>query len=427
MKILYATMQFGAGYSQGTERYLSILSGGIAERGHDVVFLAGDPERRGPRQRLGDEVARAPRILHYPVGGWMTIDGVPSDELSAILARERPDIIHIANPAHVGVSLIRAAKLARVPVVLTIMDYWWICPKQTLLHASGRLCNAETTWRECLACLAADRENSLRRRLARVPLLRTTLVPGAYTAKWITSGVPIREIARWPRRRQHILDAMNATNVVICPSQAAKDLVASRLLGPRIERIPYGLEAHWFQRDEDGERRAPAGGPLTIGFAGAIQPHKGLHVLFDALRLSALHGVRLRVAGGGESEAYRSDLEERAAGLNVEWAGRVAPREMPALLRSLDLLVVPSRWPENLPIIVLEACAAGVPVLGSDVAGIAEFLPPALRFRVGDAADLAAKLATWAAAPRSAKPPRVWTASEMVERTLGVYQSIVGH
>jgi len=424
VKLLFATMQFGAGYSQGTERYLSILAAGLAARGHEVIILAGDPDGRRPAAPLGAEVESAPRVLHYPARGWMTIEGTPAPQLEALLAAHTPDVVHMANPAHVGVSLIPAAAAARIPVVLTIMDYWWICPKQTLLHASGRLCDAETTWRECLACIAADRENSLRRTLARVPLLRTTLVPAAYVGTWRASGVSPAEISLWPRRREHIRAAMNAAQVVICPSQAARDLVAARLSGPRIERIPYGLEPHWFERSPRDPRAADGDRPLTLGFAGALQPHKGLHVLLDALRAAALPALQLRIAGDGASDAYRRDLEARAAGLDVEWVGRVAPRDMPAFLRSLDLLVVPSLWPENLPIIVLESCAAGVPVLGSDVAGIAEFLPLALRFRVGDAADLARRLESWTIAPRAEHPPAVSTADEMVERTAAVYASL---
>jgi glycosyltransferase involved in cell wall biosynthesis len=95
---------------------------------------------------------------------------------------------------------------------------------------------------------------------------------------------------------------------------------------------------------------------------------------------------------------------------------------MPDFLSRLDVLVVPSTWPENLPIIVLEAQALDVPVLGSRVDGIAESIADPMRlFDAGSADSLAKCLSRWAANPGSSEPPTVATAAEMVDRTLEVY------
>jgi glycosyltransferase involved in cell wall biosynthesis len=99
---------------------------------------------------------------------------------------------------------------------------------------------------------------------------------------------------------------------------------------------------------------------------------------------------------------------------------------MPDFLRSLDVLVVPSLWPENQPLTVLEALATNTPVLASRVDGIRELLTDeALLFDVNSAASLAARLAAWVKAPCAARlVAPVSTVDQMIERTLAVYGEV---
>jgi glycosyltransferase involved in cell wall biosynthesis len=164
----------------------------------------------------------------------------------------------------------------------------------------------------------------------------------------------------------------------------------------------------------------------VIGFAGALQPHKGAHLLLAALRRLQWRDVRVRIAGGGDRR-YERKLRRLARGLNVAFLGRVPPAEMPEFLRGLDLLVLPSLWPENLPIIMLEAYASGVPVLASDVGGMAEFIAHSrFLFEPGSVESLVDCLAVWREGVGTEYPrnfPRISTAAEMCEATLGIYSS----
>ena len=77
----------------------------------------------------------------------------------------------------------------------------------------------------------------------------------------------------------------------------------------------------------------------------------------------------------------------------VEFLGSVPPGEMPAFLRTLDVLAITSLWPENLPLILLEAQASGVPVVASRLAGVAhQVKDERLLFEPGSAEGLAAAL-----------------------------------
>lgn len=423
MHVLFATMQFGRGYSQGTERYLSLLRAELALRGVASTVLAGDPENRGAPAPLGAPIDDDPSILNYPTSGWMGTRGLAASALDEVLARTQPDVIHLVNPGFIGVGLLEAARRRGIPTVVTVVDYWWLCPKHTLCHFSGAVCERDVEWRECVTCIAAERRGSLRAGVARLPVLRDALLPPAFIARWLMRGVPWDEVRRWMRRREFLLHELNQSDAVIFLSQTARERIGSRLTHPSVELIRNGLADEWFA---DAPRRTLPSDPrdLILGYAGALAPHKGLHKLCEALHLLDWTQTTLRVAGGGDDADYLSALRRGAEGLNVEWLGRLDAPAMRAFYQALDALIVPSTWLENLPMVVFEALAARVPILASRMPGVAEFVPDQrFLFDPHDATDLARCLREWHAAPRQVEWPRVARAAEMAAATLAVYES----
>ncbi|HOA72608.1 MAG TPA: glycosyltransferase [Phycisphaerae bacterium] len=429
MKILYATMQFGRDYAQGTERYVAMLAAGMRERGHAVAILAGDPERHGPRRRLGERVQDDPPVLYYPTRGWMSVEGLPARELSGLLDREKPDIVHVANPAHIGIGLMVAARQRGIPVIVTVMDFWWLCPKHTLFHASGTICDANVTWKQCVRCMGASDARAWVRQLAGVPAIGTAMLTGLYSVRALGRGATVAELARWTQRQRIVLDALRQADAVIFPSRGARERLGPRVDSARAHSIPYGLEQRWFDAARSRPIEAPADpARLTLGYAGALAVHKGPHLLLEAVRQLGWTQTRIRIAGGGTDAHYIERLHQLAAGLNVEFVGRVESADMPAFLRELDLFVMPSTWPENLPIVVLETQAVGTPVMASAIDGVTETVPEPMRFKTGSSADLARCLNQWVSHPANPPPLQpVSTAEAMVARTAEVYaQALVG-
>lgn len=423
MKILLATMQFGDGYSQGAERYVAMLADGLARRGHETAILGGDPEGRRARLDLGAVVSSSPRVLHYPTRGRWAVEGLPPDELLPLLRRERPDVVHLVNPAHIGAGLIGAARQHGSAAVVTVVDYWWLCPKHTLWHAGGRECDARVPWIECLRCVSAGDPRRWVRSLAKAPVLGRALLPVLSFTKARWRGTPWAELRRWTRRQALLRRALAAADAVIFLSASGRELLREAVRPERAHLIPVGLDARWWA----ARRGAPPAGPiahesLVLGFAGALMPHKGAHVLLEALRRLGWTQTRVLVAGRGTDPGYESRLRQLSDGLRVELVGAVPPERMPEFLAGLDLLVVPSIWPENQPQIVLEALAMNVPLVASRVAGVREILPDdELLFEPGSAEALSERLRTWCAAPRAAPAAAVCTADDMVGRTLELY------
>lgn len=420
MRILYATMQFARGYSQGTERYLSILARGMLAAGHEVVVLGGDPLQREAPRALGAVVPHELAVRHYPTSGWMATRGLPASQFGPLLDEIRPDLVHVANPAHIGLGLAEAALARNLPLVLTVMDYWWLCPKQTLRHWQRGLCDGQVPWSECLRCIASEDDRGLKR-LHRSPALSRVALPLLYFGRWLLDGRSPGEVARWPGRRRYISDVVGRAAALILPSRTAGGLVGPWIDAARRYSIPYGLEPVWFA--DRPARPLRAGRLPVLGYSGAIEAHKGVHHILAALAELGWRDVPVRIAGAGKDPAYVERLHREAAGLRAEFVGLLPADGMRAFLDGLDALIVPSTWPENLPLAVLEAFARGLPVLASRVGGIAEVVDARHLFDVDSTPSLAACLRRWREETGEFVPPRVSTAAEMIAATSAVYDS----
>src|SRR5439155_9349363 len=129
-------------------------------------------------------------------------------------------------------------------------------------------------------------------------------------------------------------------------------------------------------------------------------------------------------------DSYRQRLAPLVNQDGVRARGAIAHDQVPHALASIDVLVVPSIWPENSPLVIQEAFLAGVPVIASRIGGIPEVVRDGrngLLFRAGDAADLARSLTRLLDEPglldtlRTGIPP-VRTIDEDVSQARAMYE-----
>jgi glycosyltransferase involved in cell wall biosynthesis len=167
------------------------------------------------------------------------------------------------------------------------------------------------------------------------------------------------------------------TDEVICVARSDRDLaLEERLASPGHVSVVYnGIDVARFERTRADERRmAPPNREIIVGTVGRLHEQKGhVHLLQAA---SFIHGacpqVRFRIIGDGPLRELL-ERQARALGLDgiVEFLG--ARDDVPEQLRRFDLFVLPSLW-EGMPYVLLEAMAAGVPVVASDVDGVREII-----------------------------------------------------
>lgn len=230
---------------------------------------------------------------------------------------------------------------------------------------------------------------------------------------------------------------------VICVSQGDLETgIALGILGPDKARvIPNGVDTSQFQGDtgRDAARAALDLAPqdVAIGLVGRLTRQKGQEVLLHAAPaiLRAVPGALFLLVGDGED---RSRLEALAMRLGL--ANRVrflgTRRDVPLLMRALDIFVLPSHW-EGMPISLLEAMAASVPVVASAVTGSREVVVDGvsgLLVAPGSPEELAAAVIRIAADPGLAaglgragreRVARAYAVEAMVEATAALYEELV--
>lgn len=142
----------------------------------------------------------------------------------------------------------------------------------------------------------------------------------------------------------------------------------------KLRIIHNGVPANPFLPTRSMEQKQP-----VIGTVAFWRPGKGLEQLIHALPLLIAGGQAfvLDVVGGFITPRYEAEIKEMTAGLglsgHIRWLG--ATSKVADFLRAMDLFVLPS-LSEGLPMVILEAMAAGVPVVATDVGGISEAVRP---------------------------------------------------
>ena len=192
---------------------------------------------------------------------------------------------------------------------------------------------------------------------------------------------------RIERRREHVERGLRSVDVAVSPSRfLAGSLSAEGLPLPPLRVVPTGVPSV-------GRAPLPPREPLRLLLLGTWVEHKGQHVLADAV--ADLDGVEATAVGPVPFPAWRDAVVKRSGrALRAREAARA--EEVPALIAEHHVVVVPSVWAENAPLVALEARAAGRPVVASDLGGLVELVEDGvdgLRFPAGDVAALRQVLA----------------------------------
>jgi phosphatidylinositol alpha-mannosyltransferase len=183
---------------------------------------------------------------------------------------------------------------------------------------------------------------------------------------WSTSASLYRGLAIPARRVAGRLNASVAVSPVAC------DFVAGALGLPTdlFEVVPNGVDVEPFRSAEPLPELADPERPLVL-FVGRLESRKGLSVAVRAwLALRETHpGVRLCVVGDGPERTRCTRMVPGVARDDVQFVGRVDDAELPRYFASADAFVAPALGGESFGVVLLEAMAAGVPVVTSDIPG----------------------------------------------------------
>jgi len=316
----------------------------LERRGHQVAVFSMQYEQNLPSRWSG---YWAPRVEYRGVltprdrlhASWRSIHSAESGRRMARLLRDfEPDVVHFHTvQAHLTLSVVQASIAAAVPTVWTLHDYHWVCPATSLLRGDRpcERCSGGRYW-HCVAgrCKAGELFRSL----------------AATVESYLTQ----------------LRGTLGRVDCYVAPSHfLGRKVLEMGLAARRLEVVPNPVQV------EDAEAASGQRDRHGLLYVGRLSPEKGVAGLIRAV--AGLADAPLRIIGDGPEEA---GLRELATQLEADvvfdaWASRSVVRERMA---EASLLCVPSIWYENCPGVVLEAMVAGLPVVASDIGGLAELL-----------------------------------------------------
>lgn len=396
MRVLIAVHGYPPTHNGGAERRAERTARRLASFGHDVRVLCVEAISREAGQSHSEEhlqdglpvrrliLAEADRPV-TPRSGYL--DPVTGGAVAAIIDEWQPDIFHLFSGYLMSASVVQAAAQRRVPIVISLTDYWWLCHRINLIQTNGARCDGPSAG----GCARCEAEMQRRWRLP------ARLWPaGAHQLFQAGEAIPaLGHLLALPQQRERAR-VLQATL-----QQVAAFIAPSRYLADQYRR--YGVAPErlhiWRQGVElDACRMTRPADTLRVGYMGQIKPHKGVHLLLKAWQqLQGKHPRSLTLYGSDAGEAvYGRQIRALIDQLpQVSWQGQFSSTQVWEVLSQLDLLVVPSRWVENSPNSILEAQAVGVPIVGTNLGGIAELVTHdgnGLLFEVDNDADLARQL-----------------------------------
>lgn len=323
-------------------RHAGLLRG----RGHSVTVFAGRrPSAQIAEGSLEIDWVDGIKVYRMPLGGMGPSDNfhvpIAAERLSSVLMVEKPDIVHFHNLAGLGSSLIPLAGNLGYRTVVTLHDRWGYCYRNTSLRPDGSECNAP---HECgSACMSMIKPTNLQ----------------------ITLPMRIR--------RDYVAWCLESADLLVAPSESLRTAYRDALVGVRNQFI---VQSNGIDLKRVRRRKPKVSGRVRFTCVAYLGEHKGIPELLEAATTLARDPVltgkwSLTLIGDGHlRESVQSAIRSAPLTGAVHYLGRVARERVLDILQETDVVVLPSRWPENEPVSLLEAIASGCAQIATDVGGV---------------------------------------------------------
>lgn len=408
MRILQISCSYFPDKVGGTELYVHNLNRELLSRGHQVFvnYVEGFYAKNGPEVRTKEYIFdRIPifAIEKNAFGSKTSQLYFDSQEeiyplFKEYLTKTKPDIVHFHHFSPVDViSQMKVAKEMKLPVILTYHTPMMTCGHADMLYLGKRICNGRIDYKRCLICAQtkygipkplAFLWANLPRKLAQyLGISISKMNVKGCLATWLQLPWFTRErIERW-KSEFGMIDHFVAVchwvyNLLLINGIPKEKITLSR---QGISLIPPVIKK---QKDD----------VLRLGYLGRIHSVKGIDVLLKTFKsLPSEYKIELYIYGlvqQPDDNRYYIYLRRLSHNdVRIKWLGILSEeKDKFQALSQMDILVIPSRWLETGPLVLLEAWAVGTPIIGARLGGIAESVTEGkggLLFTSEDTQDLA--------------------------------------
>jgi len=269
-----------------------------------------------------------------------------------IITNEQPDIVHIGHSMRVN-PFIKASLALSVPYMITLTDFFLICPKVILTTSGGDLCTGPERGDACL-----------------------NLCPEL-------SGKIVKQHLNMSK--EFLFNA----KMVVSPSKFVASVFKKEYGNLNVKVFNHGISYYKVKKNKTVYKR---GNKLVFCYAGTLIPHKGVHILLDAFKKIESKNATLKIYGSGPDKTYVNNLRKTAEGdKRIEFCGVYSEDKVGDIFSGVDVVIIPSIWYENYPLVLHESLACNVPAIVSDVGGLAEKIEDGFNgftFKIGDSNHL---------------------------------------
>lgn len=327
----------------GAERHLFDLQRILEENGHEVIpFAMADARNvKTDWSRYFVSPVKTEKV-RLSLGGLKTAGRMiysfeAKRKFRKLMEAAKPDLVHIHNIYHqLSPSFLSVAKGRGVPVVMTAHDYKLVSPNYSMYH-DGEICEHAKgdVWKA----------------------YRHKCVKGSAMASWLVA-LEMSLHKRWGSYENNI-------DRIIAPSRFMQStLVDWGVAEDKVVHVPHFI---------DTSRWTPAFGAGNYAlYVGRLSPEKGVDTLIRAA--VQVPDVPVRIVGAGPEEERLHALVDELGAVNVQFVGFKDGDALRAEYAGARFVVVPSVWYEVFGLIVLEAYAAGKPVIVSQMGGLPELV-----------------------------------------------------
>jgi glycosyltransferase involved in cell wall biosynthesis len=349
MRVLHLVHQYLPEHVGGTELYTQSVARTLVKLGHQTgIFYRHHALGQGLEQHRDGDVAlwAAWSGSEHPTRRFMATLGDATIErlFERALDDFRPDLVHVQHLMGLPVRLLRPLRRRRIPYVVTLHDYWWICANAQLLTNYGQqICDGPRLWLNCGRC---------------------ALARGGVGVLWPAAPALIPLLAARARLQRQALEQADR---LIAPTRFVKAWhVEHGLSAAQIEVLPHGIE-----RPLRPPQHKHSAGLIRFACIGGLAWQKGIHVLIEAFE-QVKGEAELWIAGSEAFDPAYAHQLRLMAGPRVRFLGGLSREQVWACLAEVDVLAVPSLWYEAFSLIAHEAFVAGVPVMASHLGALAE-------------------------------------------------------
>lgn len=381
MKVLHVPYSFPPDLPGGTEVYVAALAREMSRRGTDSVVAAPTSAPGSPSYSVdGVRVHRFSLPDSEP--SLPVLYGARDDKrlaaLMTVVNAESPDIVHFHSytPAMNGVAAAQVRASGR-GVVVTYHTPSVTCQRGTLLRFGRIVCDGKLIKRRCAACVlqqhgvprpAADA-------MAYVPDVVGEGLQSLGVRGGVWTGLQMPNLMRI--RHEDTRRFLNAADAIVAVASWVHALLVRNGIDPdKIFVSPQGVDLPSARAQRKSTRTGLEGRTVRAVILSRIDPIKGLHLPLEALGHRPDLDISLDIYGTvqGEDEYVAGIRRSVSNDPRVRLLPAVAPMDVIEVIASYDVMLVPSQVLETGPLVLLEAQAAGVPVIGTSLGSLVERL-----------------------------------------------------